>query len=195
RRLYLRQFSFDAAIACFELAAYRAAQHSREVFAVSEHFKHQFEKLFKLENFVEKEKAENFSLTNAELPVVRSDFGLFEVDQFIYVLDVERDTSHVSIPNADVTVLVYAESASAGFDAARLFVKRARHPVIACIVVGDVSEEAKKLRKAMERVSSEFLVLTNQYAFPCRDWLEFAYKAYARRDVKVVHAATGDESK
>ncbi len=48
RRLYLRQFSFNAGISCFELAAYRALQHSCKSYPVANYFAEQFNRFYQL---------------------------------------------------------------------------------------------------------------------------------------------------
>lgn len=194
RRLYLRQFSFNAAVTNFELAAYRAIPHSYEAYPVSEYFAKQYEKVYKRPGYSGSGDGRSLKLIHTELPICTNDFGVLEVDSSIFILDVDSEQAILSIPSADVAVLVYASTAEDGMAAARLFVKRANYTITVCIVVGGEKEESKKLVKALGRISAKYVVISNQHAFPCRDWLEFAYKAYqslGKKEEKVIYAATG----
>ncbi|MGM0988632.1 MAG: glycosyltransferase [Pseudomonadota bacterium] len=197
QRLFLRQFSFNAAITNFELAALRALPDSSEAYPVSRYFAKQYERIYKTEVFSKDSEGKNLRLINSELHIPVESFGSLEVDQSIFILDVERSRPPLKMPPSDVTVLVYAETPENGLDAARLFVKRAHYPVTVCIVVGEKGDAPAKLIKALRRQVAKYVVLTTQDAFPCRDWLEFAYTAYQKSPGKQpcpIYAATGGKT-
>jgi glycosyltransferase involved in cell wall biosynthesis len=178
RRLYMRQFSFNAALGSFELAAQRAKAVSDKPFACSQDFVKWFNLFYHAasgnsDTFIQSQQQRNLQLLNNQSGQSVAGFGEVEVDAHIRFVEPE------ALPDLNLAgdvVLVQASSAAAGIDAARLMTQRAGRDVTTAVVLSESSCSAQQMNKLLN-ASVTSLTKVDEFAFPCRDWLVFAEQA------------------
>jgi|GEM_PF-1975812 len=179
RRLYLRQFSFNAALGSFELAAQRAKAVSDKPFACSKDFVKWFNLFYHAasgnsDTFIQPQQQRNLQLLNNQSGQSVVGFGEHKVDQNIHFIE-DLDIARLDI-EGDI-VLVSASSSQAGVDAARLMTQRAGKTVKTAVVVGEGFCTKSEIENLLNNTSVTSLTIVDEFAFPCRDWLVFAEQA------------------
>jgi hypothetical protein len=177
--LYLRQFSFNAALGSFELAAQRAKAVSDRPFDCSQDFVNWFNLFYHAasgnsDTFIQPQQQRNLQLLNNQSGQSVRGFGEVEVDEHI------RFVGPNALSELDLdgdTVLVKSSTAPAGLDAARLMTQRAGKEVSTVVVVGEALNIESALLMALQNSQTESLTVVDEFAFPCRDWLSFVNKA------------------
>lgn len=188
RRLYLRQFSFNAARGNFGLVANRLVKQSEYAYDVSIKFAKWFETLHgsimkdkTTTSFLSIKASRNLRLTQSFGVHAPSDFGTIQIDERIHFVNPTEivSLSHRLAVRKEQKVLsfVLCSHAVSGLKAARLLAKRANYPID--VVIIDISHSSDQGFGAANRLLTltnyPYVVFTNEYAFPCRDWLEFGY--------------------
>lgn len=196
RRLYLRQFSFNAALGSFELAAQRAKAVSDKPFTCSKDFVKWFNLFYHAasgnsDTFIQPLQQRNLQLLNNQSGQSVAGFGELEDDDSIFIIDVCTLKYGLKASDKKVAVLVFSDSAQQGIESARLFVRRANHPVDVYILVGQPDQRAESIEQFTKNTAYSYLMLADQNAFPCRDWLQFGYEKLTKNNDSLIKAATG----
>lgn len=179
RRLYLRQFSFNAALGSFELAVQRAKAVSDKPFACSQDFVKWFNLFYHAASgnsntFIQPQLQRNLQLLNNQSGQSVKGFGEVEVDEHICFVEPQ---ALQDLNLAGDVVLVKASNASAGVDAARLMTQRAGKDIETVVVTGEIANIEQVLSDVLENNSITSFTVVDEFAFPCRDWLTFAQSA------------------
>jgi len=197
RRLYERQFGYRAARANFLLAAHRASQLKHAVYPVAERFRQWFERFYQKTMsaptaFLPIQRTHNFDLSHSDRALKTDDFGRFDVDQHIYFIDPNQSRLLQRFGDETVAVVLQGTEPQRALDAARLFVKRADHPIVVFIVL--VRERfAEAMEKTVASLRGKYVMLADEWAFPCRNWLEFGHEGIATDSHPFIFANTGQQ--
>ncbi|MCH8502448.1 MAG: glycosyltransferase [Aliidiomarina sp.] len=197
RRLYERQFGYRAARANFLLAAYRASQQKQTVYPVAERFRQWFDRFYQTLTaaptaFLPVERTANFDLVHSDRALQTEDFGRFDVDQHIYFVEPHQSRLLQRFGDETVAVVLQGTQPQRALDAARLFVKRADHP-IACFIVLAGERVAEDMEQTVTQLRGKYVLLADEWSFPCRNWLEFGHEGLKADANPFIFANTGQQ--
>lgn len=200
RRLYQRQFSFNAARANFELIARRlCSSFDGNPYPVAVEFAKQFSIFSQLQGscetpFCEIATRRNLKLLHSQLPV-SVNLGEFVEDESIFILDASsaRLALHSICADNKVAVVMLCSDIEQAILSARMLVKRAEYS-LSCFVL-----EESKLRNAsltqlthfLSDSSVEYVLFVDEHVFPCRQWLQTGYEILESKKSPVLFANTG----
>lgn len=192
RRLYLRQFSFNAALGSFELAAHRAKKVSDTSYSCSEDFVKWFNLFYHASSgnsgtFIERHQKLNLQLLNNASGESVPRLGEHDVDK-----NIRFAKRSVLSPEmlGKLTCLVQAESAPAGLDAARLMTQRAGETVTTLVVIDEMPLKRQEIERLVDGSDVAKLMVVDENAFPSRDWLKLADNALEGQNA-VIRAFNG----
>tara|TARA_B100000700_G_C15060238_1_gene865294 strand:- start:852 stop:3278 length:2427 start_codon:yes stop_codon:yes gene_type:complete len=114
-----------------------------------------------------------------------------ESNASIFVIDKSALSDSLKPSRKKVAAIVFTDEAEQALDSARLFAQRANHELDVYVVPVHPNEEKDVLRQILRFTSYRYIMLADQNAFPCRDWLQFAYNAHLNNDGAIVRAASG----
>ncbi len=196
RRLYLRQFSFNAALGSFELAAQRAKAVSDKPFACSKDFVKWFNLFYHAasgnsDTFIQPQQQRNLQLLNNQSGQSVVGFGALEDDESIFIIKEPSLRGGLGATEKKVATVVFADSAAKGIDTARLFVRRANHAIDVYILVSNEEKRHQALERFVATAPHRYIMVADQNAFPCRDWLQIGHETLLKDSEAVVRAATG----
>ncbi|WP_217511534.1 glycosyltransferase [Vibrio metschnikovii] len=204
RRLFLRQFSFNAARGNFGLVVERLQKESQNAYDVSIKFANWFETFHtsvmkdkSVTSFLNPKVSRNLRLTQSYGMHAPSEFGETEFDERIYFVkpDEIMSLSHRLAMRKDQKIISFVLSSrtDTALIAARLLAKRSDHPID--VVVLDASHSQDQAFRAalhlLELTSYTYVVFVDEHAFPCRNWLEFGYKELIKPKFEFVFVNNG----
>jgi glycosyltransferase involved in cell wall biosynthesis len=164
RRLFLRQFSYPAARAGFEIASRRAMKSLETQRPVAEQFAEFFNDFHQAltgsaEDFVEQQPQEGTGQSDAIQTVSSSDPKPFD-----------------GLPESDVVLILACEERGRGLQAARRLLLRAGRDASVLVVVGKANI-GNLLERATKELASQYLGVAGDRVMPGTGWLDTACRS------------------
>jgi glycosyltransferase involved in cell wall biosynthesis len=166
RRLFLRQFSYKAARAGFELAARRALDQNDQQAEVAEQFTEFFDAFYQVQTL----RPEDF-IRAQQLPPANLRAAIRTVESI-------DECSFEGLDKDGVLVVIGTEERGRGLQAARQLVLRAGRLVqVLVATLADAAQRNALARRALDESGVRYVVLAGDRVLPGMNWLQSGWQA------------------